>query len=162
MFHYLPYVPVMRSAFHASQASNDPDSKVGAVCVTDGLTIVAKACNLVLLDDFATPAEKLLSSAHAEKMAIAAARSSGWTNLSTLTLVVTRMPCSQCMTDIWLSGCKRVVYLDRDRARDTKWVDSFAASLRIAAKFHIDLIKVPLEAFHAEDSDVQDGSPRAG
>ncbi len=157
---YLPYLSAMRAAFRESLNSNDPDTKVGAICVLereDRFRYVGRGSNVILLD-FDTNEEKLLASAHAEKMAIAAAREAGFGNLSKLTLVVTRMPCAGCMTDIWLSGCKRVVYMDRDIDRpDSKWAASFVASRKIAAKYHIDLIKMPREALLSHETvDSQD------
>ena len=162
---YLPYLPAMRAALRKSLDSNDPDRKVGASCVleSDGrYNVVASGANIILLD-YTTYEEKLLVAAHAEKMAIAAAREAGWANLSKLTLVVTRCPCAGCMIDIWLSGCKRVVYLDHDQDRDTRWALSFAASKTIAAKYHIDLVRVPSsETFNFEHSELPEDRSRTG
>lgn len=95
---YVQYLPAMRAAITKALDSNDPDSKVGAVFVKEESPKhlprrIAGGANIILLD-FDTREEKLLASAHAEKMAIAAARDAGWANLSTLTLIVTRHPCS--------------------------------------------------------------------
>ena len=153
---YDQFLPIMRAAINkASSHSNDPDSQVGALCVVEQSPahLPRRAgeggANIILLD-YETREEKLLASAHAEKMALYAAREAGLTNLSNVILVVTRHPCSQCMIDVYLSGCKKVVYLDRPEDANSSWATSFVAARKIAAKYHIDLIRVPLDALYAE------------
>lgn len=152
---YAPYLATMRMAISKAMDSNDPDTKVGAVIVSEKHSppqFIASGCNIVLLP-FSTREEKLEAAAHAEKMAIHAAREVGRTNLVDTTIVITRMPCSGCMTDIWLSGCKRVVFLNRDENRtDSKWALSFARAREIAAKFHIELIAMPKEVVYESDA----------
>ena len=156
---YKQYIPAMRAAVLRATNSNDPDHRVGAFFVLDDGRKVGGANNVILLP-FTTNAEKQLASAHAEIMAIYAAREAGWANLSKLTLVVTRQPCSQCMIAIWLSHCKRVVYLDKDES-GSKWAASFEAARAIADKFNIELIKVPAgEAQYGEDSFLQGRATR--
>lgn len=156
---YDRYIPIMRAAINYAIAnSNDPDSQVGAFCVLgqspDHLPrIVAKAANMILLP-YETREEKLLASLHAEKAALTLAREAGLSNLKGATLVVTRHPCSHCMIDIHLSGCKSVVYLDRPEDENSSWKASFASAKTIAAKFHIDLIKVPLETLYRHTTEL--------
>lgn len=153
----IEHIKAMRLALEEATSSNDPDKAVGACFVSDyDGTVIRQASNHIVLPAY-NLADKLLASAHAEKMAIHAAHQAGWANLSKLSMVVTRHPCAGCMIDIWLSGCIKVYYLETDE-RGSKWERSFDVAKQIAAMKNITLVKVPLDLFsHEEIADSQKG-----
>lgn len=131
----------MKLAFHISEWSKDPSSKVGAV--------IAKKKNVISLGYNGPPAgvkddpnmsreEKYRRTIHAEVNAILTASA----KVKNCTIYITHPPCSQCAAKIIQSKIKRVVFCSATDEFMERWRDDYNESLNMFIESNVQYFEV--------------------
>ena len=133
----------LRDALNTATLSKDPKHKVGAIITIDN-QIVSDGFNgfprgFVDLDTLYEDGDmKYKFMVHAENNAIINAGRMGRSVIGG-TIYVTRNPCVWCSLDIIQSGIKRVVYINTEGCRCSKW--EFADALKAFDQTNVSVVE---------------------